>query len=52
MMENILIVNDFVDVFPEEIPGFPPRSDIDFTIELMQGINLYNYLEVLIEVKS
>jgi len=43
MMENILIGNDFVDVFPEEIPGFPPRRDINFTIELIQGINLYNY---------
>ena len=27
----------FRDVFPEEIPGIPPRRDIDFTIELVPG---------------
>lgn len=34
-MENIPVVQDFMDVFPKEIPGFPPRRDTDFTIELM-----------------
>ena len=26
-----------MDVFPNEIPGIPPKSDIDFTIELVPG---------------
>ena len=37
MMENIPMVQDFPDVFAENIPGLPPRRDIDFTIELMPG---------------
>ena len=49
-MENVMIGNDSVDVFPEEIPGFPPRRDINFTIELIQGINLYNYQVVMIHM--
>eukprot|EP00253_Pinus_taeda_P011854 PITA_11854 len=34
---NILVVQEFVDVFPEEVPGLPPKRDIDFTIELIPG---------------
>ena len=36
MMENILVVQNFMDIFPEDVPGLPSR-DIDFTIELMLG---------------
>ena len=28
----------FKDVFPDEIPGLPPKRDIDFTIELVPGM--------------
>eukprot|EP00253_Pinus_taeda_P011347 PITA_11347 len=35
MLENIPVIQEFVDVFPEEIPGLPPKRDIDFTIELV-----------------
>eukprot|EP00253_Pinus_taeda_P021183 PITA_21183 len=28
---------EFTDVFPKEIPGLPPRRNIDFTIELVPG---------------
>ena len=34
-MESISVVQEFLDVFPENIPGLPPRRDIDFTIELI-----------------
>ena len=37
-LENIPVIQDFVDVFPESILGLPPRRDIDFTIELMPGV--------------
>ena len=37
MLENIPIVQEFQDVFPKEIPGLPPKRDIDFTIELISG---------------
>jgi hypothetical protein len=29
-----LVVNEFPDVFPEELPGIPPDRDIEFVIEL------------------
>jgi hypothetical protein len=29
------VVNEFPDVFPEDLPGMPPDQDIEFVIELM-----------------
>ena len=37
MMENIPIVQELLDVFPENILGLPPKWDIDFTLELILG---------------
>ena len=34
-IENIPLLNEYTDVFPEEIPGLPPRRELDFTIELI-----------------
>jgi hypothetical protein len=34
---QIPIVPDFVDVFPEELPGLPPDIEIEFTIDLLPG---------------
>ena len=36
-MEDIPIVNEFPDVFPDELPGLPPVREIDFSIELLPG---------------
>eukprot|EP00253_Pinus_taeda_P016739 PITA_16739 len=36
-LENITIIQEFADVFPEEIPRLLPRRDINFTIELVPG---------------
>eukprot|EP00253_Pinus_taeda_P014588 PITA_14588 len=36
-LTSIPIIQEFTDVFPEEIPGLPPRRNIDFTIELVPG---------------
>eukprot|EP00253_Pinus_taeda_P002642 PITA_02642 len=36
-VKDIPVVQEFADVFPEEIPGLPPRRDLDFTIELVPG---------------
>jgi hypothetical protein len=33
----VLMVNEFPDVFPDELPGMPPDRDIEFVIELMPG---------------
>ena len=32
-LEDIPVVKEFPDVFPEEIPGLPPKREIDFEIE-------------------
>jgi hypothetical protein len=34
---DVLVVNEFLDVFPEELPGMPPDRDIKFVIELKPG---------------
>ena len=39
VLETIPIVQEFKDVFPEEILGFPSRRDINFTIELLPGVS-------------
>ena len=31
------MLQEFKDVFPDEIPGLPPKRDIDFTIGLVPG---------------
>jgi hypothetical protein len=31
------VVNEFPDVFPEELPGMPPDRDIEFVIECKPG---------------
>jgi hypothetical protein len=34
---DIRIVSDFLDVFPEELPGMPQDREIEFVIELVSG---------------
>ena len=36
-LEDIPIVREFLDVFPEDLPGIPPDREIDFQIELAPG---------------
>ena len=36
-LEDIPIVKEFPDVFPEELPGLPLDRDIEFSIELLPG---------------
>ena len=31
------VVCDFIDVFPEDLPGLPPIREIEFTIDLVPG---------------
>ena len=34
-LEEFHVLQEFRDVFPDEILGFPPKRDIDFTIDLV-----------------
>ena len=36
-LEDIPVVREFPDVFPEELPGIPPDRQIEFTIDLLPG---------------
>ena len=36
-LENILVVKDFPDVFPKELPGIPPEREVDLSIEILSG---------------
>jgi hypothetical protein len=36
-LKKIPVVYEYVDVFPDELPGMPPDRDIEFAIELQPG---------------
>ncbi|KAD2805396.1 hypothetical protein E3N88_38773 [Mikania micrantha] len=36
-LEDIPIVRDFSDVFPDDLPGVPPERDVEFRIDLVPG---------------
>ena len=36
-LEEVSVVCEFPDVFPEELPSMPPDRDIEFIIELVPG---------------
>nr|GFA57461.1 putative reverse transcriptase domain-containing protein [Tanacetum cinerariifolium] len=36
-LENIPVVREFRDVFPEELPGLPPVRQVEFQIDLIPG---------------
>ena len=33
-MDGIRVVSEFLDVFPDDLPGMPPERDIEFSIDL------------------
>jgi hypothetical protein len=36
-VKDIPVVREFLDVFPEDLPGLPPERDVEFVIELQPG---------------
>ena len=34
-LENILVIREFPDVCPEELPGVPPEREVDLSIEVV-----------------
>ncbi|KAH0781463.1 hypothetical protein KY290_001061 [Solanum tuberosum] len=36
-LQFVLVVNEFIDVFPEELPGLPPEREVEFGIDLILG---------------
>ena len=39
-LEDIPIIKDYPDVFPEDLPGLPPEREVEFTIDLAPGTAL------------
>ncbi|XP_071704951.1 uncharacterized protein [Rutidosis leptorrhynchoides] len=39
-LEDVPIVREFLDVFPDELPGLPPQRDVEFQIDLVPGAAL------------
>ncbi|XP_074376911.1 uncharacterized protein LOC141718429 [Apium graveolens] len=37
-IESIPIVSEFLDIFPDELSGFPPDRQIEFSIDLAPGV--------------
>ena len=49
------VVNEFLDVFPQDLPGVPPLRDIDFFIDLKPNtkpISIPSYRMALAELKE
>ena len=38
-VEEVRVVRQFPDVFPEDFPGLPPDRDVEFTIDLLPGMD-------------
>jgi hypothetical protein len=54
-IESVSVVNEFVDVFPEELPGIPPEREIEFGIDLLpdtQPISIPPYRMAPAELKE
>ena len=54
-IENIHVIREFPDVVPEELPGVPPKREVDLSIEVVQGttpISRAPYCTTPIELKE
>ncbi|XP_070012123.1 uncharacterized protein [Nicotiana sylvestris] len=54
-IENLPIVREFSDVFPEDLPGLPPAREIDFSIDLLpdtQPISIPPYRRAPVELRE
>ncbi|XP_070047332.1 uncharacterized protein [Nicotiana tomentosiformis] len=54
-IDSVLVVRDFSDIFPADLPGMPPDRDIDFGIDLVLGtqpISIPLYRMALTELKE
>ena len=40
-LEDIPVVCEYADVFPDDLPGMPPNRDIEFVIELQPSTPLF-----------
>ncbi|GKG49551.1 hypothetical protein Tco_0516003, partial [Tanacetum coccineum] len=36
-LKDVLIVQEFLEVFPKDLPGLPPAQQVEFQIDLVPG---------------
>ncbi|XP_070008554.1 uncharacterized protein [Nicotiana sylvestris] len=54
-IENVPVVREFSDVFPEDLPGLPPVQELDFGIDLLpdtQPISIPPYRMAPVELRE
>ena len=54
-LEQLSVVNEFMDVFLEELPGLPPDREVEFVIDVFPGtapISVTPYRMALAELKE
>ncbi|GJS86900.1 hypothetical protein Tco_0769536 [Tanacetum coccineum] len=51
-LEDVPIVQDFPEVFPEDLPGLPPTRQVEFQIDLVPGAapNIKEHLKIILEL--
>ncbi|GKE47613.1 putative reverse transcriptase domain-containing protein, partial [Tanacetum coccineum] len=37
-LEDVLVIRDFPEIFPEDLPGLPPPRQVEFRIDLIPGV--------------
>ncbi|WMV09328.1 hypothetical protein MTR67_002713 [Solanum verrucosum] len=50
ILESVFVVNEFPKVFPDDLPGIPPKREIDFGIDLLadtQPISIPPYCHIV-----
>ena len=51
-MDSVPVVQEFLDVFPSDLPGVPPDRDIDLLFIWSQALSLFLYLHIVLPQKS
>ena len=47
MKSVISVVQEFEDVFPDEVPGLPPSREVEFSIDLVLGTGPVSWLRTV-----
>nr|GFD60286.1 putative reverse transcriptase domain-containing protein [Tanacetum cinerariifolium] len=37
-LQDVLVICNFLEVFPDDLPGLPPPQQVEFKIELILGV--------------
>ncbi|GJW65366.1 putative reverse transcriptase domain-containing protein [Tanacetum coccineum] len=51
-LEDVPIIHDFPEVFPEDLPGLPPPRQVEFRIDLVLGLHLLHVHPPVLFVKK